>query len=77
MLSEDEKFNLQAKHTYSYQGAKNTEELIADISVLFFESELSYDAKDSVMRVLQDAYWIVKKKNRKNIRQKYRKNRNV
>ena len=64
LLSEDEEFVLQAKQTYGYQGARDAEELIADISALFAGGELSEDAKDGVMRALQDAYWMAKEKNR-------------
>jgi transcriptional regulator with XRE-family HTH domain len=64
LLSENEEFVLQAKQTYGYQGARDAEELIADISALFAGGELSEDAKDGVMRALQDAYWMAKEKNR-------------
>ena len=75
LLSEDEEFVLQAKQTYGYQGAKDAEELIADISALFAGGELSEDAKDGVMRALQDAYWMAKEKNReKYTPKKYRRN---
>lgn len=74
LLSEDEEFVLQAKQTYGYQVARDAEELIADISALFAGGELSEDAKDGVMRALQDAYWIAKEKNRgKYTPKKYRK----
>ena len=78
LLSEDEEFVLQAKQTYGYQGARDAEELIADISALFAGGELSEDAKDGVMRALQDAYWMAKEKNReKYTPKKYRKNKNA
>ena len=64
LLSENEEVVLQAKQTYGYQGARDAEELIADISALFAGGELSEDAKDGVMRALQDAYWMAKEKNR-------------
>lgn len=74
LLSEDEEFVLQAKQTYGNQGVKDAEELIADISALFAGGELSEEAKDGVMRALQDAYWIAKEKNRgKYTPKKYRK----
>ena len=64
LLSENEEFVLQAKQTYGYQGARDAEELIADISALFAGGELSEDAKDGVMRALQDADWMAKEKDR-------------
>ena len=74
LLSENEEFVLQAKQTYGYQEARDAEELIADISALFAGGELSEDAKDGVMRALQDAYWMAKEKNReKYTPKKYRK----
>lgn len=65
LLSEDEEFLMRAKHTYEYQGTMYAEELIANIFALFARSDLSEDAKDGVMRALQEAYWTAKKQNKK------------
>lgn len=75
LLSENEEFVLQAKQTYGYQGARDAEELIADISALFAGGELSEDAKDGVMRALQDAYWMAKEKNREKYTPKKHRNK--
>ena len=70
LLSEDEAFLLQAQHTYEHKGARDAEELVADISALFASDELSENDKDAVMRALQDAYWVSKERNKKNTRRK-------
>ena len=44
LLSEDEEFVLQAQQSYGYKGAKNAEELVADVSALFAGGELSENA---------------------------------
>ena len=41
LLSEDEEFVLQAQQSYGYKGAKDAEELVADVSALLFGGELS------------------------------------
>ena len=64
LLSEDEEFVLQAQQSYGYKGAKNAEELVADVSALFAGGELSENDKDAVMRALQDAYWMAKERNK-------------
>ena len=74
LLSEDEELELQAQQTYGYKGARQAEELVADISALFAGSELSEHDKDAVMRALQDAYWMAKERNKeKYMTKKYRK----
>ena len=59
LLSEDEEFVLQAQ-----QGARDAEELVADVSALFAGGQLSEQDKDAVMRALQDAYWMAKERNK-------------
>jgi len=74
LLSEDEEFVLQAQQTYGYKGARQAEELVADISALFAGGEMQEEEKDAVMRALQEAYWIAKEKNKeKYTPKKYRK----
>lgn len=74
LLSEDEEFVLQAQQNYGYKGAKDAEELVADVSALFAGGELSENDKDAVMRALQDAYWMAKERNKeKYTPKKYRK----
>ena len=55
---------LQAQQSYGYKGAKDAEELVADVSALFAGGELSENDKDAVMRALQDAYWMAKERNK-------------
>lgn len=74
LLSEDEEFVLQAQQSYGYKGAKDAEELVAGVSALFADGELSENDKDAVMRALQEAYWIAKERNiAKYTPKKYRK----
>lgn len=74
LLSEDDEFILQAKQTYGYKGARDAEDLVADVSALFAGGQLSENDKDAVMRALQDAYWMAKERNKeKYTRKKYRK----
>ena len=63
LLSEDEEFVLQAQQSYGYKGARDADQLVADISALFAGCELSENEKDAVMRALQDAYWMAKERN--------------
>lgn len=74
LLSEDEEFVLQAQQTYGYKGARDAEELVADVSALFAGGQLSEQDKDAVMRALQEAYWMAKERNKeKYTPKKYRK----
>lgn len=77
LLAENEEFVLQAQQTYGYRGAKQAEELVADISALFAGGELCEEDKDAVMKALQDAYWMAKEANKKKYTpKKYRKTEN-
>lgn len=64
LLSEDEEVAAQAQKGYGYKGTKDVEELVAKVSALFVDDELSEDDKDAVMRALQDAYWMAKELNK-------------
>lgn len=53
---------LLVQQTYSYNGARQAEELIADSSALFVDCGLSEQDKGAVMRTVQGAYWIAKRR---------------
>ena len=62
LLSEDEEFSVQAQPKTGYKGTKDVEELVADVSALFTGGDLSEKDKDSLIQVLQEAYWRSKKR---------------
>ncbi len=64
LLTENDELNPQLPNNYTYKGVKEAEVLIAGVSALFFDSELSEAEKDAMMRALQDAYWIAKEQNK-------------
>lgn len=74
LLTEDEEFITEAKSKYGNHGAKQAEELVAEIGGLFAGGQLSEEDKDAVMRSLQQAYWDAKEENKKYTPKKYRKN---
>lgn len=77
LLTEDEEFITKAKTKYGNHGAKQAEELVAEIGGLFAGGELSEADKDAVMRSLQQAYWDAKEENKKYTPKKYRKDDDI
>lgn len=73
LRNEGDDFITRANQRYGYRGAKQAEELVAEIGGLFAGGELSESDKDAVMRSLQQAYWDAKKENKKYTPKKYRK----
>lgn len=73
LRNEDDEFITRASERYGYRGAKQAEELVAEIGGLFAGGELSESDKDAVMQALQQAYWDAKKENKKYTPKKYRK----
>ena len=73
LRNEGDEFIARANERYGYRGAKQAEELVAEIGGLFAGGELSESDKDAVMQALQQAYWDAKKENRKYTPKKYRK----
>ena len=65
LISEDDKFVLDAKKEYGSRGKKQAEELVAQAKRLFAGGDLSEDDKEAVLKALQNAYWIAKEKNKK------------
>ena len=73
LRNEDDEFITMAGQKYGYRGAKQAEELVAQIGGLFAGGELSESDKDAVMQSLQKAYWDAKEENKKYTPKKYKK----
>lgn len=65
LLTEDEEFILNASEHYGKTGAKQARFLVSELAALFAGGSLNDEDKDEMMKSLQDAYWISKKKNKK------------
>jgi transcriptional regulator with XRE-family HTH domain len=74
LLTEDEEFTTSAAEKYGYNGAKQAEELVAQVKGLFAGGEMADEDKDIMMKAIQDAYWDAKEKNKKYAPAKTRKN---
>ena len=64
-LTEDEEFVLSAEEQYGYEGGLQAKRLLSEVSGLFAGGEMAEEDKDELMRAIQEAYWVAKKKNRK------------
>lgn len=62
LLTEDEEFIISASEQYGKNGAKQAKLLVSELMALFSGGSLNDEDKDEMMRSLQDAYWISKKK---------------
>lgn len=63
----------QAADKYGARGAKQAEDLMAEITGLFAGGEMAEEDMDVMMKAIQDAYWIAKEKNKKFTPKKYKK----
>ena len=73
LRNEGDEFITSARQKYGYRGAKQAEEIVAEVTGLFAGGELSEEDKDAVMQALQQAYWDAKEENKKYTPKKYRK----
>ena len=71
LLSEEDDFLLTAGDEYGSRGAKQAQEALAFVNGLFAGGELAEEDKDELMKSIQEAYWIAKKKNKKYTPKKY------
>jgi len=65
LLTEDEKFIMEAGDRYGKSGEMDAMELVGNISALFAGGEMPEEDKDAVMRAISDAYWTAKENNKK------------
>ena len=72
LLKEDEQFVVEANERYGARGKRQANELLAEVSGLFAGGEMDEEDMDEMMKAIQDAYWIAKKRNRKSVPKKYR-----
>ena len=55
------------------KAARDIDELVSEVTGMFAGGSLSEEALEGAMKALNDAYWIVKEKNKKYTPKKYRK----
>lgn len=72
LMTEDEEFIADANDKFGSKGAKQAQELIDEISGLFAGGKMADEDMDTMMKAIQDAYWIAKEKNKKFTPKKYR-----
>ena len=65
LISEEEEFVALAYEQGGSRGAKEAEALISGAQGLFAGGRLSEEEKDTVMRAIQNAYWIAKEESRR------------
>lgn len=72
LLSDEDKYIIDAAGKGGSKSKKDIQALIADVGGLFAGGELSDDDKDKVMRTINDLYWKAKENNKKYTPKKYR-----
>lgn len=73
LLSEDEAFIADVEDNYGHRGAKQAKELLAEVTGLFAGGEMADEDMREMVDVIQEAYLIAKKNNKKYTPKKYRK----
>ena len=64
LITEDEEFIAAAYEKGGSKGAREASDLISEVSGLFAGGKLSQNEKDTVMKAIQDAYWVAKEESR-------------
>ena len=65
LITENEEFIALANEKGGTKAAREATELVNEISGLFAGGILSDDEKDTVMRSIQNAYWVAKEENKR------------
>lgn len=65
LLGENGTLVAEAAKKYGTRGAKQAEELMAEVTGLFAGGEMAEEDMDVMMKAISDAYWIAKEKNKK------------
>lgn len=73
LLSEDDAFIAEVEDKYGRRGAKQAQELLAEVTGLFAGGELADEDMREMVDAIQEAYLIAKKNNKKYTPKKYRK----
>ena len=65
LLTDEESFIIDARKNCGSKGAKDAEDILNNVVGLFAGGELPQEDKDAIFETIQDAYWKVKKENKK------------
>jgi hypothetical protein len=71
LLSEEDKYILDAAGRGGYRSKKDVQALVTEVGGLFAGGELSEEDQDKVMKTINDLYWKAKENNRKYTPKKY------
>ena len=71
LLDDDAEFVVKAAETYGNRGAQQALQLVQQIMGLYAGGELEEEDMDAMMKAIQDAYWIAKKKNTRHTNKRY------
>ena len=71
LLDDDAEFVVKAAETYGNRGAQQALQLVQQITGLYAGGELEEEDMDAMMKAIQDAYWIAKKKNKLHTNKRY------
>ena len=71
LLDDDAEFVVKAAETYGNRGAQQALQLVQQITGLYAGGELEEEDMDAMMKAIQDAYWIAKKKNKRHMNKRY------
>ena len=72
-LSEDDAFIAEVEDKYGRRGARQAQELLAEVTGLFAGGEMADEDMREMVDAIQEAYLIAKKNNKKYTPKKYRK----
>ena len=71
LIDNNTSFILKAQKEYGSHGADQAMEMVSEITAMWAGGEMEEEDMDAIMQAMQEAYWEVKKKNRKYVNSRY------
>lgn len=71
LMDENAEFVMKAGTLHGSRGAAQASKIISEIRGLYASGDLSEEDMDAMMRLIQDAYWVAKEKNKRHTNKRY------
>ena len=73
LIDDKAEFKFETNEKYAQRGRYQAEWLIKEVSALYAGGDLDEEDMDAMMLAIQDAYWIAKKRSRKDLSERFKK----
>jgi len=71
LMDENAEFVMKAALLHGSRGARQASKIVSEIKGLYAGGDLSEEDMDAMMKLIQDAYWVAKEKNKRHTNKRY------